>query len=108
VALEMSDDPSTRENGGNLGWTATEVLLPGVKEVVDTLEVGGVSPVLSSDRGFHVFKVTNRRTGGEFTYEEIEDQLRGFLEQKKLTEVYDEWMAGIRDSAYVEIKAWER
>ena len=108
VALEMSDDPSTRENGGNLGWTATEVLLPGVKEVVDTLEVGGVSPVLTSDRGFHVFRVTNRRTGGEFTYEEIKDQLRGFLEQKKLTEAYDEWMVGIRDSAYVEIKAWER
>ena len=67
-----------------------------------------MSPVLSSDRGFHVFKVTNRRTGGEFTYEEIKDRLRGFLEQQALTEAYDEWMVGIRDSAYVEIKTWER
>lgn len=108
VAREMSDDPTTRDNGGDLGWTATEFLVPGVKDVIDTLDVGGVSPVLQSERGFHVFKVTNRRTGGEFTYEEIKDRLRGFLEQKALTEAYDEWMVGIRDSAYVEIKTWER
>ena len=108
VAQEVSDDELTREDGGDLGWTPVEFLLSTVQDVVDTLEVGEVSTVTASDRGFHVFKVLNRRSGGEFEFEEIKDRLRTFLEQKKLEEVYDEWMTGVRDSAYVEIRAWNR
>jgi peptidyl-prolyl cis-trans isomerase SurA len=108
VAREGSDDELTREDGGDLGWTPVQFLLPTVQDVVDTLEVGEVSTVTASDRGFHVFRVLNRRSGGEFEFEEIKDRLRTFLEQKKLEEVYDEWMTGVRDSAYVEIRAWNR
>jgi len=108
VARETSDDEATRETGGDLGWTPAQFLVPGVKEVVDTLEVGAVSPVVASDQGFHVFKVKNRRSGGEYEFEEIKDRLHGFLEQKELEKVYDEWMAGIRDSSYIEIRTWVR
>lgn len=108
VAREVSDDEATRESGGDLGWTPAKFLVPGVKEVVDTLEVGEISPVVASDQGFHVFKVVNRRMGGAYEFDEIKDRLRGFLEQTKLEEVYDEWMAGIRDSSYIDIRAWVR
>ena len=94
--------------GGDLGWTPSQFLVPAVKEAVDTLEVGGVSPVVASDQGFHVFKVLNRRSGGAYEFEEIKDRLHGFLEQKELEKVYDEWMAGIRDSSYIEIRTWVR
>jgi peptidyl-prolyl cis-trans isomerase SurA len=108
VAREVSEDALTREGGGDLGWTPTQYLLPEVASRLDTLNVGDVSPVVESDRGFHVFKILNRRSGGEYEFEEIKDRLRAFLEQKELERVYDEWLAAVRDSAYVEIKTWER
>lgn len=108
VAREMSEDEISRDQGGDLGWTPVQYLLPDVAALLDTLAVGDVSPVVESDRGFHVFKILDRRAGGAYDYEEIKDQLRTYLEQKKLEEVYDEWLASVRDSAYVEIKAWQR
>jgi peptidyl-prolyl cis-trans isomerase SurA len=107
VAREMSEDEATREKGGNLGWTPVQFLVKNVAEMLDSLEVEEVSPVVESDRGFHVFKILNKRSGGEFEFEEIEERLRAFLEQQKLEQEYDKWMQGVRDSAYIEIKSWD-
>jgi len=108
VAREMSEDEFTREQGGDLGWISPKLLVAEVGGSLDSLEVGEVSAVLSTQQGFNVFKIMNRKSGEEFTYEEIKDRLRTFLEQKKLEEAYDKWMTGIRDSSYVEIKTWSR
>lgn len=108
VVADVSDDELTRDDGGKLGWTTLALLVPDVAKTLDTLAVGAVGPVVRSDRGFHVFKVINRQHGGTYEYEEIEDRLRVMVEQEKLEEVYDGWMQGIRDSAYIEIKHWDR
>jgi peptidyl-prolyl cis-trans isomerase SurA len=106
LAAELSDDPLTRDQGGDLGWTPLQALLPEVAQMIDSVGVNNISPVLPSDRGFHVFKIKNRRGGGAYQFDEIRDQLRGYLEQQELEAAYDKWMSGVRDSAYVEIKAW--
>ena len=108
VVAEYSDDAETRDNGGDLGWTPVEALLPEVGDQVGDLAPGEVSTVVRSDRGFHVFRMVERREGGDYTFDEIREQLRRYLESQKLQEAYDEWMVGIRDSAYVEIKTWKR
>ena len=76
--------------------------------LLDSLQVGQLSPVVRSGQGFHVFKVLNRRAGSDYTYDEIKDRLKTYLEQQELEKAYDIWMKGIRDSAYVEIKSWSR
>lgn len=106
--IPSTEDFLTRDRGGDLGWTPMEFLLPQVKEELDSLTVGEVSPVIETDRGFHIFKVLNRRHGEEYEYDEIKDQLMGYLQQQELQKAYDDWLQGIRDSAYVEIKTWER
>lgn len=108
VAKEMSEDALTRDKGGDLGWTPVQYLLPDVAAMLDSMTVGDVSAVAQSDLGFHVFKIQNRRAGGEYAFDEIKDRLRTYLEQKELETVYDEWLVAVRDSAYIEIKTWER
>ncbi len=106
VALEMSDDEVTRGNGGDLGWTPLSALVPAVASIVDSLGGGGISPVVRSDRGFHVFKVLDIRAGGAYDFDEIKDKLKDYVTQQQLEKQYDKWMAAVRDSAYVEIKTW--
>jgi len=108
VAAEMSDDDATKDKGGDLGWAPVTALLPEVQSQVDSLGVGGVSAVVRSDRGFHVFKILEEREGGEMTFDEIQDRLRQYLEQQKLEEAYGNWLGAVRDSAYVEIISWSR
>ena len=108
VAAEVSDDADSKENGGELGWVALEGLLPEVAEIIKKTETGDITGVAQSERGFHVFKVLDRRAGRALEYDEIQDELRQYLEQQELEKAYTEWLADVRDSAYVEIKAWSR
>lgn len=108
VVREVSDDPMTRDIGGDLGWTASEGLVPAVTDAIDSLQIGAISGVVQTERGFHVFKLLDRREGGEYDFDEIRERLIGFLEQQELEEAYGKWLASVRDSAFVEVKTWSR
>ena len=77
-------------------------------DMLAELELEALSPVVEAPDGFHIFQVLARRAGGEYTYEEIEGQLRQFLENQKFEEAYGEWLTAVRDTSYVEIKTWTR
>ncbi|WP_321438776.1 peptidylprolyl isomerase [uncultured Bacteroides sp.] len=61
VAREVSEDPSVKQNGGNLGYfTALQMVAP-FEDVVFSLKKGEVSKPVRTDFGYHVIKLTNRR-----------------------------------------------
>ena len=56
-----SDDPGTRDNGGNLGYmTALQVVYPFENMAYNT-PVGGISGIFRTDFGYHILKITNKR-----------------------------------------------
>lgn len=99
-----SDDVRTKDNGGDLGMVPVTQLSREYVEALDSLKVGGVSVVLQGPTGYHVFKLLGREASGPYRLEEIRSQLTNMLTQRKLSEEYDRWIAGIRKKAYVEIK----
>lgn len=59
VALEMSDDPSVKNNNGLVGWvTPFHFVYPFEKATYET-PVGEVSPIFRTPFGFHILKVEN-------------------------------------------------
>jgi peptidyl-prolyl cis-trans isomerase D len=62
VAREVSDDKLTASRGGVMGWRPAESLGYG-KEVVEAakkLEIGTVSDVIESSRGFHIIRIDEK------------------------------------------------
>lgn len=58
---KYSDDPGTKDIGGNLGYmTAMQVVYPFENQAY-TVPVGGMSEVFRTDFGYHIIKVTNKR-----------------------------------------------
>ena len=56
-----SDDPGTRDNGGNLGYmTALQVVYPFENMAYNT-PVGSISGIFRTDFGYHILKVTSKR-----------------------------------------------
>jgi peptidyl-prolyl cis-trans isomerase SurA len=60
VAAGYSDAPDALQ-GGALGWRAAGRLPAMFVEIVETLQVGEVTPVLRSANGFHIVKLVEKR-----------------------------------------------
>lgn len=99
-----SDDLGTKDKAGDLGLIPVSALSREDAETLDSLKIGGISPVMRGPTGYHVFKMIGKEQGGAYSLDEIREQLENMLTQKKLAEEYDRWMAGIRKKSFIEIK----
>jgi peptidyl-prolyl cis-trans isomerase SurA len=103
VAREVSEDPQAASRGGDLGWLPMQAFQGAVKETVDSLGVGEVSDVVPGDGGFHILKITGVQEPGEYTFEEIQEDLAEMAFQSRMEEAYAKWMEDLREKYYVEV-----
>lgn len=104
LAREHSDDPGTAESGGDLGWLRIEDLPEFFREVLAGMQPGDVSQVLREPEGFRIVKLLDEEEARPYEFEEVRDDLRQVVEQKKLGESYETYVAGLRDEFYVDVR----
>ena len=63
LATEFSDDPGTRELGGDLGWFRRGRMVREFEDAAFNMLPGEVSDVIETDFGFHIIKVERIRSG---------------------------------------------
>jgi peptidyl-prolyl cis-trans isomerase D len=71
VAMEVSEDPGSRENGGDLGLVARGEISGALETAAFSQEEGVVGEVIQSEAGFHVVRVEGREAAGEQPFEEV-------------------------------------
>jgi len=79
LARTYSEDPISRENGGDIGWVS-EVFLPkNLAESLRNAKVGDIVGPIESPDGLtiNIFKVLDKREGKEPTYEEVRNVVLG-------------------------------
>ena len=105
LARTYSDDPNSRDRGGVLEneW-ATEDLLPEFRAPIAALEIGGISDVVKSPNGFHVFKLLTRTPSREATLADVRESLRRYLEQVELEKRFETYVNELRKHFYVDIR----
>ncbi len=69
IAQEVSSDPQTASQGGDLGVFARGVNDPALDDAAFALEAGGVSEVVRSVYGFHVIRVDEKLASEKATFE---------------------------------------
>jgi peptidyl-prolyl cis-trans isomerase SurA len=74
VAQQYSEDPSTAAGGGDMGFIPASGLNAALKQVVNSLKVGQVSPIIRSNIGFHVFKLLGVEEAGQHTLTDLRVQ----------------------------------
>ena len=75
VAADVSEDQGTREQGGDLGFIARSEVSLAIAEAAFTIEVGEISEVIKSERGFHVVTIDEKQAGGDRSFEDASDEL---------------------------------
>jgi len=85
AARRYSLSPDARV-GGDLGFFARGLMPPAFDKTCFSLAPGKVSEIVESEYGFHLFKVVEKRSGGQVPLE----KLRGEIERKLLRDKQEE------------------
>ena len=107
LASTLSDDPSAKNNKGNLGFADIKKYDARVADAIRKLKVGEVSPVFESDYGYHVVKLLAYRAPEKSPFEAVKEELITEAETQYLLTVWDDHLRAIRNDPklFVDIEA---
>jgi len=103
LAEKFSQDPGSKNNGGDLGWAAEGTFVPRFTQVMNSLQNGQISEPFKSQFGWHIIQVLERRDLDE-TEQRIRQKAERAIQNRKADEELQLWLRRIRDEAYVEYK----
>ncbi len=84
MARKYSEDPGTKDRGGDLGLFARGQMIPEFEEAVFKLKVGEISPPIKTRFGYHLVRVEARVPAQVQPYEKVKEQVvQDLLEAKK-------------------------
>ena len=95
LAGDCSLDPQTRDKGGDLGELHRSQMEPAVAEVLFRLPVESDSPIIKTEMGYHIFRVT----GHKLEYADLQPAIHEILVDSKRGEVMEE----LRKKAKIEV-----
>ncbi|MBS9478222.1 peptidylprolyl isomerase [Ancylobacter radicis] len=98
LATELTEDPSGKSDGGDLGFFTKEQMVPEFAEVAFSMKPGDVSQPVKTQFGWHVIKVEEKREKPVPTFDEVKPQIEQFLAQKAQADTVQK----IREAAKVE------
>jgi len=87
VAAEVTEDPSGKANGGDLGYFSKDQMVPEFSEAAFKLEKGQISEPVKTQFGWHVIKVEDKRVKEAPKFEEVKPQIENFVVRKAQAEM---------------------
>ena len=103
LAKEFSQDPGSKNSGGDLGWSSPGIFVPRFEKVMNSLKIKQISEPFRSQFGLHILQVLERRQQDE-TEQIMRTKAKTSIKKRKIEEELQLWMRRIRDEAYVEYK----
>lgn len=89
-----SDDALSKPMGGDIGWQSKVTLVPQYYQALSSLKVGEVSKLVQTQFGFHIIKLTGRRT-----YENANKrQIRAAVFDEKRRLLFNEYFEKLKKS----------
>ncbi len=82
LAQEFSDDPGSKERGGDVGFFGRGEMTPPFEEAAFGGEPGALVGPVESDFGVHVIRVEEKRAGGKQPFEEVAPEIRERLRRE--------------------------
>lgn len=104
VTKEVSDDPGSKEKGGDLGFFGREQMVPEFSEAAFKLKKDEVTaePV-RSQFGYHVIKLTERKDAEKVSFEKAQPQLMTYLQNQKKQKEIEKVVMEMRAKAEVKV-----
>ena len=101
-ALDYSNDESTKENGGYLGWIDTNYYqVEELSAVIKNIEKNICSAPIFTDFGYHLLWIDEIKKGGPPNLEKNWTELESMALNKKKSDWYSNWILEIKTKVYI-------
>lgn len=102
LAKEDSDDDTTANNGGDMGWFQQNAWGSAIGQQIAQLKDGEVSRPFQTAEGWHLVKRLGERQT-DVTKKAAREQARQAIGNRKAEQTYDDYLRQLRSSSYVKI-----
>jgi len=100
LAKKYSQDPGSKDKGGDLGFFATGMMVEPFEKAAFALKVNEVSDIVKSAFGYHIIKVTDSKLR---KFEGKEEDVEKAALQEKQSKAFRGWFNDLKEKAKVEI-----
>jgi len=103
LAKELSEDPSAKQNSGDLDFFPADQMVPEFSKAAFSMKKNEISEPVRSSFGYHVIKVTDTKAAETVTLEKAKPQLVAYLQQQKKQTEVEKIFKDIRSKADVKV-----
>ncbi|OGR89598.1 MAG: hypothetical protein A2992_07575 [Elusimicrobia bacterium RIFCSPLOWO2_01_FULL_59_12] len=107
LAKKYSEDPGSRERGGDLGYFSRGDMVPAFDKAAFALNVGQTSDVVTTDFGHHLIRVEEKKAASKFSLEDVKDDLKEYLFQQRAAKKFEAYVKDLRSKADIKINNLE-
>lgn len=104
LAKENSEDKSSANQGGDLGYFRQKELVEPFSSVMFKLKPNTISDLVKSKYGYHIFVITDKTKAIQEPVEKVKDQIIATLKQEKQDKILDDFAESLKKKAKVEYK----
>ncbi len=107
LAKKYSEDPGSKDKGGDLGWIRQGQTVPEFEKEAFSLAPGQISDLVRTQYGFHIIKVLEKQTAHTKPFDEVKDSIRTPLllseADKQASNTADKLASDIRRSSKISL-----
>jgi len=103
LASELSEDPSAKQNAGDLNFFTREQMVPEFANAAFGMKKGDISEPVKSQFGFHIIQVTDRKDAETMQLDAVKPRLLAFLNQRMRDSQVQKVLSDLREKADVKI-----
>jgi foldase protein PrsA len=104
VAKAYSEDPGSKDSGGDLGYFQRGRMVKEFEEAAFKTPVGQLTPIVKTQFGFHILKVEDKREPRLQPFKEVEAEIRDNMASERRRSAFSAWLEQRKQAAKIEFQ----
>ncbi len=102
--VTLHSDGAEAGRGGSLGFVRQGELMTALERVIAGLGLGEISEPVQTAQGFHILRLDEKKPPQYRPFAEVKNEIQTIVFQQKTEDVFQDWLTGLKDKAYIEVK----